>query len=193
MPMQVITAQDRENYGDALINMTQRAAVEALSPELNALRAENNRLRGMAQHQQYLEIERTLDRSVPTWRDCYNNPAFAQWLSLPDELSGQTRSQLMRNAVAVGDAARVVNFYRGFLAEAGHPASAGQRSRSSATGNKPLYSREDIRKLYEQRARGAISDARWGPIEADIVKAAAEGRVVGALGRDGTELSRWAR
>ena len=193
MPPQLVTAEDRENYGDELISMTQRAAREVMAPELQLLRAENNQLRHQQQRQQYVEIERALDQRVPSWRDIYSDPAFSQWLSLPDEYSGQTRSQLMRNAVAVGDAARVVNFYRGFLAEAGHPASAGQRSRSSATGNKPLYSREDIRKLYEQRARGAISDARWGPIEADIVKAAAEGRVVGALGRDGTELSRWAR
>jgi hypothetical protein len=92
----MLTQADEENYGTELIDMTKRAAVEALSPELNALRAENNHLRSMAQRQQHVEIERSLVRSVPNWRDVYQNPAFAQWLAQPDDFSGATRSQLMR-------------------------------------------------------------------------------------------------
>jgi hypothetical protein len=94
MAPQLVTAEDRENYGDELISLTQRAAVEALSPELNALRQENNHLRGMAQRQQHVEIERALDRSVPSWREIYQDPGFSQWLSEPDDFSGATRSQL---------------------------------------------------------------------------------------------------
>src|SRR6516165_3788512 len=99
--------------------MTQRAAVEALAPELNALRFENQNLRAMAARSQRAEIERALDAQVPNWRDVYQNPAFSQWLSSPDDYSGATRSQLLRNAVANGDAHRVVQFYRGFQQEAG--------------------------------------------------------------------------
>jgi hypothetical protein len=172
--------------------MTKRAAVEALSPELNALRVENNRLRGMATRAQHAEIERALDQRVPSWRDVYQDPGFSSWLSEPDDFSGTTRSQLLRNAVANGDAARVVRFYQGFQQEAGHQAPAGQRSRSSASGNKPFYSREQIKQLYESRRLGRINDQKWAPIEADIVKAAGEGRVVGALNlTDGTTMSRW--
>jgi hypothetical protein len=109
-----LTERDFENYGDELIGMSQRAAVEALSPELQRLHAENNHLRGMAQRAQHVELERALDRSVPDWRSIYSDPQFAVWLALPDEYSGGIRSQLMRNAVAVGDAHRVIAFYRGF-------------------------------------------------------------------------------
>jgi hypothetical protein len=114
---------------------------------------------------------------------------------LPDDYSGGIRSQLMRNAVSNGDVGRVVAFYRGFLTEAGQPQYHSHQSRRSpqASGNKPFYSREQIKQLYEQRRLGRINDANWARQEADIVKAAAEGRVVGAIGPDGTELSRWAR
>jgi hypothetical protein len=92
MAPQLITEKDREDYGDELINMSQRAALEALAPEFNALRAENHHLRGMAQRSQRVEIERALDAQVPNWHEVYQNPAFAQWLSQPDEYSGGIRS-----------------------------------------------------------------------------------------------------
>ena len=96
MAPQLITEQDRENYGDELINMSQRAAVEALTPELQQLRAENQHLRGMAQRSQRADIERALNQQIPAWREIYGDPRFAQWLSLPDDYSGGIRSQLLR-------------------------------------------------------------------------------------------------
>jgi hypothetical protein len=191
MHSQLVTAEDRENYGDALIDMTQRAAVEALSPALAQLQAENQQLRQATQRQQRVEIERTLDRSVPDWRVVYANPAFARWLAQSDDYSGAVRSQLLRDAVAKGDAARIAAIYRGFQAEAGQPQYRSRQSRASATGGKPIYSRPQIANLYERRRKGEFTDASWAPLEADIVKAAGEGRIVGAVGPDGTEVSRW--
>jgi hypothetical protein len=184
-----ITSQDEENYGSELIDMTKRAAVEALAPEFNALRQENQQLRHLQQRQQRAEIERALDARVPGWHEIYQNPRFAEWLASPDDYSAASRSQLLRNAVSNGDAARVVAIYRGF--QQGQPQYRSRQSRQPAITGK-IYGRGEIRQLYEQRRLGAIPDAKWGPIEADIVKAAAEGRVVGAVS-DGTELSRWAR
>jgi hypothetical protein len=189
----MITAQDRENYGDELIDMSRCAAVEALSPELQRLHVENQNLRAMAARSQHAEIERALDAQVPSWRSIYSDPQFAAWLALPDPMSGGIRSALMRNAVSNGDSGRVIAFYKGFLAEAGHHAPAARQSRSSATSGKPVYTRPQIASLYERRRKGEINDAQWGPIEADIVKAACEGRIVGAVGPDGTQVSRWAR
>jgi hypothetical protein len=85
-------------------------------------------------------------------------------------------------------------FYRGFQQEAGHaPARqfrGGSGSRRTApSGN--IYTRPQIAKLYEQRRLGQINDANWARQEADIVAAGREGRVVGAVGPDGTELSRF--
>jgi hypothetical protein len=186
MAPQFLTEQDEENYGRELIDFSKRAAVEALAPELNVLRVENQQLRGMAQRAQHAEIERALDAQIPGWQQIYADPRFADWLAQPDDYSGGIRSRLMRNAVANGDAARVVQFYRGFQTAAGQPAYRG-RSRAPATGSKPAYTREQIKRLYEQRARGAIPDSRWAPLEADIVKAASEGRINSVFDKYGSE------
>jgi hypothetical protein len=187
--MVMITRDDVENYGPELIDMTKRAAAEAVSPALDVLRQENAQLRHQQQRTQHLEIERTLDRSVPSWRDIYSDPQFAAWLALPDPMSGGIRSTLMRNAVANGDASRVVRFYQGFQQQAGRPQYRSYQSRQPATGAKRIYSREDIRRLYEQRRLGRINDAAWARTEQEIFNAANEGRIAGALDRDGNKLT----
>jgi hypothetical protein len=48
MAPQLLTAEDEENYGTDLISMTKRAGVEALAPEFNALRAENQPITALA-------------------------------------------------------------------------------------------------------------------------------------------------
>jgi hypothetical protein len=60
MSPQLITEEDHQNYGSELVDMTKRAALEALGPELNALRAENNHLRGMAQRAQHVSKGRSM-------------------------------------------------------------------------------------------------------------------------------------
>jgi hypothetical protein len=67
----MITPEDHENYGSELIDMSRRAALEALAPEFNALRAENQNLRAMAARSQRAEIERALDQRVSSWREVY--------------------------------------------------------------------------------------------------------------------------
>jgi hypothetical protein len=191
----MLTRQDEENYGSDFIDFSKRAAIDAVRPELQRLHAENQNLRAFAQRAQNSTIQQALDQAIPNWRAVYADPAFAEWLSSPDPYAGETRSQLMRGAVAAGDASRVVRFYQGFQRDDHAPAGQrGQRphqSRPAATGGRPIYSREQIKQLYEQRRLGHISDAKWGPLEADIFAAGREGRVAGALSLvDGTELSR---
>jgi hypothetical protein len=178
--------------------MTRRAAAEAVSPALAQLRAENHQLRQMAARSQNAEIQRVLDARLPGWRATYADPRFSQWLAQPDDYSGAVRSQLLRNAVSNGDAGRVAAIYQGFQQEAGQYAPVGQhrayQSRQPASGGARVYSREQIKRLYDQRRAGAIPDSKWAAIENDIVKAGAEGRVVGALNlTDGTALSRVTR
>jgi hypothetical protein len=67
----MISQQDVENYGEELIDMSRRAAVEALGPELNALRQENQHLRHLTARSQRADIERALDQHVPDWRSIY--------------------------------------------------------------------------------------------------------------------------
>jgi hypothetical protein len=79
--------------------------------------------------------------------------------------------------------------------QAAHDAPAGHQrahqSRPTATGGRPIYTRQQITDFYKQRRDGHISDADWARREADIVAAGREGRIAGALNLvDGTELSR---
>jgi hypothetical protein len=187
----MLTQADRENYGDEFLDMTRRAAVDAVRPELQRLQAENWQLQQMAARSQNDRFQAQLDRELPGWLETYANPRFSSWLYEPDRLAGEPRAQLLRRAVAAGDASRVVRFYQGFLTEAGH--HAGHRSRQSrpaATGSN-IYTRAQIAQLYEQRRLGHIGDAEWARREADIFAAGREGRVVGALNMaDGTAMSR---
>jgi hypothetical protein len=184
-----ITAQDVEDYGSELIGLTQRAALDALAPELQQLRAQNQHLRAMAARSQNAEIQRMLDQSVNGWRDTYADPRFSQWLQLPDDYSGAARSQLLRDAVNKGDTARVAAIYRGFQQEVGQRAPAYQRtqSRPPASGGKPIYTREQIKRLYEERRLGRISDVNWARQEADIIAAGREGRVTSSFDKYGNE------
>jgi hypothetical protein len=191
-----LTQQDRENYGDEFLDLTMRAAAEAVSPALNQLRAENQQLRSMAQRAQRAEIERALDREVPGWRErIYADPRFAEWLSEQDPYNDGTRSHYLRRAVAAGDAHRVIRFYQGFLQESGHSVGhqRSYQSRQTAIGGKRIYGRDEIASLYKKRRDGFIDDKSWAQIEADIFAAGREGRVAGALNlTDGTALSRLA-
>jgi hypothetical protein len=45
--------------------------------------------------------------------------------------------------------------------------------------------------LYKRHRDGLIDDKSWAAREADIFAAGREGRIVGAIGPDGTEMSRW--
>jgi hypothetical protein len=193
MSSQLITEQDRENYGGEFIDFSRRAAYDAVAPALQQLQAENQQLRGMAQRSQRAEIERALDQAVPNWHDVYNDARFSSWLQSSDGYNDGPRSQMLRQAVAAGDARRVVRFYQGFLAEAGHHAPPGQsrasQSRSPQASSGAILTRPQIAALYERRRKGEFNDAQWAQIEPAIFNAANQGRIAGALDRDGNKLS----
>jgi hypothetical protein len=177
----VITQQDVENYGPELVDFSRRAALEALGPEVRQLQQQNANLQAHLRQQTRHNLEQDLDRSVPGWRQTWADPQWRQWL----DYSGRSRRELINHAAETGDAARVARFFQQ------PPASQGGRSyraRQPATGAKPIYSREDIRRLYEQRRHGAISDARWAQIETDIIAAGREGRVTSSFDKYGNEM-----
>jgi hypothetical protein len=130
-----LTEQDYADYGSDFINMTRRAAVDAVGPELQRLQAENRHLQQMAQRSNTATIQAALDREVPDWHSIYQNEAFAEWLSEQDPYSTATRSQLLRDAVIKGDGGRVVRIYRGFEREAHHAPAYHSRSQSGSTAS----------------------------------------------------------
>jgi len=112
-----VTPQDIETYGEDFLNAAQRAALQAVSPKLQALESRNQQLERKLQKQSMVTIESELDREVSNWPQINLSPRFKNWLRLRDIYSGVVRSKLLNDAHVAGDAARVVSFFKGFLSE----------------------------------------------------------------------------
>lgn len=116
-PQPKVTDEDIQAYGPDLINMVQRAAVQAVSPELEAVKQENDHLRQTVTQTQKATVHQILDVQIPNWRDINRDPRFLRWLSLPDIYSGQLRRTMLNGAFQAAQAPRVVAFFKGFLQE----------------------------------------------------------------------------
>lgn len=113
----LLTEKDVEAYGPELIDFVQRAAKEAVAPDLSqvsqALQQTNQRVTRTTTQSLYTD----LDEAVPEWRTLNNDPEFKAWASLRDVYSGVVRGKLMNAAFQAADAPRVAAFFTGYLAE----------------------------------------------------------------------------
>ena len=190
MTTQYLNDYDYQQYGPEMIDVSRRAAMEALSPELQRIEQQNIEL----QRRLAVESRRRLDgevaRAVPDYQEVDRNPRWHRWLLGIDSLSGRVRQTLLNEAISAADPARVKNFFDMFKREVGTqaPASTGTTSarptpyaaRSTPLGGR-LYRRDEISKIYRQHQQGKFSEAAWQRQEADIVAAAREGRVLNAV------------
>ena len=148
-PPQYVTPQDREDYGDDLINLVGRIIKQSVEGPINnmALRvaALESRLGSTVrvvetaqQHAAQTIDERyfsALDARVPSWEATNTTTAFVDWLKNRDKLSGETYYDLLAAAHQQRDADRVVEIFRAYKPELVHgspdtpapPASASQQ------------------------------------------------------------------
>jgi hypothetical protein len=180
-----LTRADVDNYGTDLVDFAQRAAAHAIAPHLQNLNAENAELRQRLAVEARYRLDQQVEAAIPNYRDIDRDPRWHQWLMTLDPLTGQIRQTILNDAIASGSAGRVVAFFRGFQQEAGQAASSpsSQRSRHTAAPSKPIYTRDQIGRLYEAHRKGAYvgREAEWNRIEADIFAAQHEGRVQGVF------------
>jgi hypothetical protein len=172
-----LTRDDVENYGGELLDVSQRAAMQAVAPYLQQLQHENADLRVRQAREHRRALDERVASLVPDYRTIDANPAWHQWLLGTDLMSGRMRQQLLNESIRAGDERRVKSIFDGFRNGApagGTHASAGRRS---APLGSTIYDNESIRKLYDQHRRGEITGDRWDRIEADIFAAQREGRV----------------
>ena len=178
-----LTEQDRQTYGDELLDMSARAALHAVSPALQDLRQANAELqRRLAQEQRH-RLDQAVERALPDFRDRDRDPNWHRWLLGTDVLSGEVRQRLLNAAIQRGDTTAVLAFFKSYEREAGGTQSSSPapgRTRSASSG-KQTYTRPQIAALYEQRRQGlwAGREAEWARIEHDIFAAQKEGRVQG--------------
>jgi|SRR5215472_9706006 len=180
-----LTQEDVQHFGPELVDFSQRAAVQAVAPHLQQLEEQNTQLRRQLARETKRNLDLALERAGIPWQQINQSARWLAWLQARDVLSVCVRQTLLDEAVAKGDAARVINFFRGFLAEEGAVGQHGQAGPRQATTRKPIYTRAQITERAALRRKGAISDVDWAAWENELVAAGREGRIAGALSLDG--------
>ncbi len=123
-----ITSDEREQFGDDLIDLIERVSKRATLPEIEShLKPLENRVTQVDRKVAHTEtsvaeskrqqVFETLDVAVPEWRAQNENDDFLAWLDEEDALSGKVRGQLLTEAMNANDAQRVVTFFKGFQSE----------------------------------------------------------------------------
>jgi hypothetical protein len=137
----LITDKDKADYGEDLIDVIKRAALEAVMPQLKPLAQTVGQVQARVDttatetERQFLHrMHSSMDASVPGWAELNRDPNFIAWTKQADVYSGQNRQELLQKAWYQGDSARVAAFFRGYLAEeaAIDPAAAEARQRALA-------------------------------------------------------------
>lgn len=158
-PRRIVTDEDVKTYGPELIEFVQRAARDAVEPEIaqtrNQVRQVSQRVTQGAQG----DMMGTLDTQVPTWKEINVDPRFKSWCGSRDIYSGQVRGKLLNAAFAAADAPRVIAFFKGFLAE---EQATGQLPVPSAPAAAPAAPREAAVSLDSLAAPGRPKPAGGG-------------------------------
>jgi len=182
-----LTDQDVENYGPELVDLTQRAALQAVQPQIQEVEQQNAALRKQLAIEARRRMDQAVELGVPNYKEIDRNPRWHRWLLGVDVLSGRVRQQLLNDAISGGSAPRVISFFKGFLQEeaaTGHIEPAQQAPATSvpreaavplaslaapgrarpATGgdtgvppDKPIYTRAQIAQLYRMHQKGAYT------------------------------------
>lgn len=112
--------EDFSAYGPELIDMSQRAAREALAPEIDALKQKQWELQQREQKLQNQTIFDKLSTAIPTWRTINADPDFyVRFLGTQEEYSGRPAIELLREGFAQGDFNRVKAFFDAYLRATG--------------------------------------------------------------------------
>lgn len=110
-----LTDQERETYGPELLAATAKAARDSIMPEVERavapLRAQMQDAT-VANRQMYVEA---LTLAVPNMEQVNDSSAFAAWLDLTDQATGEKRRSILNNADAKNKASVVVEIFRAFL------------------------------------------------------------------------------
>lgn len=193
-----IKPEEKEEYGDDFFDVVGRRAREVYEAEISRLNERIDQLSGKSKRVDAetarQKVFTALDEKVPNWQAINGDTKFLAWLADADVFSGRTKRELLSEAFENNDAARVVGFFRAFQEDSPAPAPAARQPvvdagtlvapgapRSGAPVDAPgggrLWTEAEISQFYADVRRGKVSPEDRKRIEADIFKAAAEGRV----------------
>lgn len=164
-PAPLVTDEEIKTYGPELIDVIQRAARQAVMPDLqnvhNGVQQVNERVQQVSTGNLYTD----LDRAVSDWRAINVSDRFKAWCGLRDVYSGQVRGKMLNAAFQAADAPRVIAFFKGFLNE---EQTTGQLPDPSGQPQPPAAARTPAMTLESLTAPGRAHPAGGDqPLPAD--------------------------
>lgn len=208
-PQPLATAGDVENFGQDTIDFVTRISegvVKRMLPQLEAMVAQRTQpvvqqvaaVQQSAEQIAYDQLVNALSRAVPDWEAINQDQRFWDWLNTTNPVVGIPYQSLLNDARQRLDAPRVIAIFQQYKEIAGlnrppavqppvderaalvEPARrSGASARPAGASEKPRYTRAQIGKFYRDVASGKIPKAEAAAIEADILLAQPEGRIVG--------------
>lgn len=161
-----LTDEDKENFGEDMVDFAKRAVAEATAPlqeHIRRLEANLSQMQGvvptvqrMAQAQAVTNEERffnELSGAVPDWKAVNGNQQFHNWLLATDPMTGIARQTYLEDAQRSMDVARVANIFNSWKELSG-------TSARTATQGKPNSARSE---LERQVAPGRSASAPTTP------------------------------
>lgn len=196
----LIKPEEEDEYGKEFFDVVGRRAREIIDAELAPLRDKLqqtvNREVKLTEEQKRINVQTALDEHVPNWGQLNTDARFLAWLAERDVFSGEVKQVLLTKAFQAGDAARVVGFFKAFQEDSGGTPTPAARQPAvdpgtlvapgtpkggsgpmEAPGGARVWTQAEIGAFYADVRRGKIPAERKAQIEAEIIKAAAEGRV----------------
>lgn len=187
----LISPEDREKYGDDLLDVIKRTAQEQVTAKDAEIEDLKRRLDGVhqdtAKNAEVTFYDR-LGELVPDWVAINAEDGFLKWLDEYDEFTGRTRQDLLSDAENARDAVRVGRFFTKWKAEQTQSVATSQRALESqvvpdsnkvvkAPQGKRFFTRAEIAAFYAAARRGEMSSKDMVAMEAEIHAATLDGRV----------------
>lgn len=187
----LISPEDREKYGDDLLDVIKRAAKEevgAKEVEIAQLKKQLESISSTTAKQNEVSFYDRLGQLVSDWPVINDDPTFHEWLDEYDELTGKRRQDLLSEAENSKDADRVARFFTKWKAQQESSKATTQQALASQTvpdgkpvvkppAGKRFFSRAEIADFYARARRGEIGQKELVAMEAEIHAASIEGRV----------------
>lgn len=187
----LISAEDREKYGDDLLDVIKRTAQEQVAAKDQEIAELKRRLDSV--HQDTAKTAEVtfydqLSAKVPDWVTINGEDSFLKWLDEYDELTGRTRQDLLSEAEGARDAERVARFFTKWKATQQQNVATSQRNLQAQVTpdsnkvvkppvGKRYFTRAEIAEFYSAARRGEIKAKDMVAMEAEIHSATVEGRI----------------
>jgi hypothetical protein len=178
MQRSLIWEAERQAYGDEALSVMARKAQEVVQPFVDQVTQQNRMMQQELARVKSNDIYGALDQQLPDWRRINQDQDWKDWLAQPDIYNGTSRQLLLNQAFAAGDADRVLQFFRGFLAENTQQPAA-RASRMSADNSRPIITDKEIQAFYDRVRKGSYEGRSKDKDreEAMIHRAILEGRL----------------